>query len=231
MKYILALLLISTLLEAKELVFSGGKGNVAHQIGEQVLKKAYAKIGMKPNFVYNNLEKSLQRANKGEFDGEIARIKEVHTLYPNLIAVPVVINHVEAVAFSVNKALHVEHWSDLKEYSVGVLKGAKFIELATQEMNPQLFDTFETIFLALQEGKIEIMVIPKTTGLIMLHRTKMDKIYKISSTLARVNLYHYLHVKNKQLLEKITPVLEQMRKSGEMYQIRQSYFKELIFKK
>jgi len=227
MKFILFLVFLTTVY-AQELTFSAGKDNIVHEVASDVLKKAYKKINITPHFIFIPLEKSLQLSNSGQTDGEIARISVINRNYTNLIKVPVVINFVEGVAFGKGKHMHINKWRDLKPYRLGIAKGAKFIEKGTQGMNVTLYKGFHESFEALDKDEIDIAIVPKTTGKYLIYKNGYKDIHSLGKTLQRLNLYHFLHKKNAYLVPLLTPILQKMKKSGEIKYIREYYLQKQI---
>ncbi len=226
MKHVLILfLLLPFMLEARVYTFSGGEDNTVMLIASQVLKKAYTKAGIDIEILFLPLEESLQRSNSGQTDGELVRIKKITQLYPNLRQVPVEIISVEAIAFSKNSTLHIKKWSDLQGHKLTIVKGTKFIEQATKDIPKEVVLSFQEAFTALAQDKTEILVIPKLAGLRLYYSHEYEDIKPVSSALTRLPLYHFVHKKNSHLIPIITPVLQEMKKSGEIEYIRQSYLR------
>jgi len=228
MKLIFILLtFIPLLLNARVYTFSGGENNTVMLIASKVLQKAYNEAGIEMEPLFLSLEESLKRSNSGETDGELARIEKITQLYPNLRQVPIEIVAVEAISFSKDSSLHIKTWSDLDGHKVTIVKGAKFIEQGTKDIPRKIVLTFEEAFNALHNNETEIVVVPKLAGLRLSYANKYDNIKPISSALQRLPLYHFVHKKNIHLIPIITPILQKMKKSGEIDYIRQSYLRSI----
>jgi len=228
MKLIFILLtFLPLILNARVYTFSGGENNTVMLIASKVLQKAYAQADIEMEPLFLSLEESLQRSNSGQTDGELARIEKITQLYPNLRQVPVEIVVVEAIAFSKNSSLNIKKWSDLDGHRVTIVKGAKFIERGTKDIPKKIALTFEEAFTSLQNDETEIVVVPKLAGLSLSYANKYKDIKPVSSALRRLPLYHFVHKKNIHLIPIITPILQKMKKSGEIDYIRQSYLRSI----
>ena len=228
MKLIFILLtFIPLLLNARVYTFSGGEDNTVMLIASKVLQKAYTKAGIEMEVLFLPLEESLQRSNSGQTDGELVRIKKITQSYPNLRQVPVEIISVEAIAFSKNSSLHIKRWSDLHGHKVTIVKGTKFIEHATKDIEKEIVLSFKEAFEALRQDKTEVLVIPKLAGLRLYYMNEYDTIKPVSAALTRLSLYHFVHKKNIHLIPIITPILQEMKQSGEIEYIRQSYLRRI----
>ena len=224
----LYILLIFSIADTQALTFSAGKDNVVHQVASAVLLKAYARIGITPQFVYMPLQKSLDMSNAGQTDGETARVKAITRLYPNLVEVPVAINFVEGIAFSKDSTVQIHKWGDLQSYKIAVVRGAKFIEISTDDMNRVLVEEFKDAFTLLDNNEVDLVVAPKITGIYITHKLQLKDIHPVGSVLQKLDLYHFLHKNNAHLVPQLTQVLESMQQSGEITFIRASYHNQLL---
>lgn len=162
--FILFLFLFPLLLQAESYTFSGGKKNFAHTIAADILQKAYSRADITISPLFMNLQESLDRANSGDTDGEIARIANITRFTPNLRQIPVSIITIQAIAYSKNRSLRINNWEDLANHKVTIVKGAKFIETGTTDIKREFASSFEAALDLLQENKTEIVVIPKLAG-------------------------------------------------------------------
>ncbi|MCW9048137.1 MAG: transporter substrate-binding domain-containing protein [Gammaproteobacteria bacterium] len=195
---------------------------MAHIIAAEILVKAYKKAGINITPLFLNLQESLQRSNAGETDGEIARISAITQFSPNLKKIPISIISVEAVAFSKNTSLFINNWDDLRKHKLTIVKGAKFIETGTKNFDRNFVATLEEALLLLQSDQTEIIVIPKLASINLIYQKKYHDIKAISNPLERLKLYHFVHKKNRHLIPIITPILKDMKASGEIEFIRRA---------
>jgi len=205
--------------------FSGGKDNVAQLIASKVLEKAYTRAEIKIKPIFLPPQESLEQSNTGITDGELARIKNITKLYPNLRQVPVQIVSVEAVAFSKDTSLKIQSWNDLRGHSVTIIKGAKFIEIGTKNIPRKLVLSFHEAFEALHNGETDIVVAPKLAGIRLNFKKEYTDIKAISPALQKKALYHFVHKKNSHLIPIITPILQKMKESGEIEYIGKAYLR------
>lgn len=228
LRVLLIIGLVFLALSAKELTFSMGESSVAQRISKEVLIKAYGRIGTKPEFFPTSFSNALNLANSGQTDGEVSRIRKINKKFPNLIEVPVPINHIEAVAFSTNGTIQIEKWKDLAPYRLAVVKGVKFIENSARGFNTVYAPTYKEAFDLLQSHQVDILVISKLVGLYNIHLNGYENIKVVSPSLKRLELYHFVHKKNAHLIPLITPVLNAMRDSGEMQYMHNAYLRKIL---
>ena len=227
MRYIFILFILLSSLYAKTYEFSGGKNNPVQIIGSKILKVAYtrAHISMKPKFV--QLQVALELSNSGITDGELVRIKKINNTYKNLLIVPVPLVTVEAMAFSKDSSIHINKWSDLKNYNFTIIRGAKFIEKSTQHMNKEFVNNFQEAFENLDTNETQIVVVPKLAGLKSIFLNNYYDIKPVSKPLQSLKLYHFVHKKNKHLIKIITPILQTMKETGEITYWQNAYLRSI----
>jgi polar amino acid transport system substrate-binding protein len=230
------LVVFSSASTAKIYVFSGGQNTVGQFIASEVLTKAYEKLDIEIEPLFIPLQESLDKANAGITDGEIARIKSINEFAPNLVRVPVPIFSIEAVAFAkvadvqgetTDSELNISSWDDLKAHRFAIVKGSKFIEKATKDMSKKWTDTYDEALSLLNEGKTDIAVLPRLAALKIIYENQYNQIKAISPPLERVKLFHFVHKKNRKLVPLVTPILLEMKQSGEIDFARTAYFKRL----
>lgn len=217
---ICTLLFSPSLLNAESYTFSGGNNSIAQAISAKVLIKAYKKVNINIKPLFLTLEESLHRSNSGDTDGELARISAITQFTPNLNKVPVPIISISAVAFSKNTSLFINNWSELRGHKLTIVKGAKFIEIKTNGLKRHFVATIEEALQLLQSDQTEIIVIPKLASINLIYQNKFHDIKAISNSLEKLELYHFVHNKNIHLIPIITPILQEMKKNGEINFIR-----------
>jgi len=223
----LLLMIFPFVLLAQTYTFSGPAENVVQSVSGIILKKAYDRANISVNIIFQQAEASLQASNAGETDGEIARIKKIAKLYPNLRIVPVELTFVVAVAFSKDDTIKISKWSDLQDFDITIVKGTKFIEKGTKGFKKKLALGFKEAFDKLNENTTQIVVIPKKAAVKMMLRDKYCEIKSVSPVLQRLSLYHFVHKKNAHLIPIIQPILQKMKDSGEIKYINSSYLRTI----
>ena len=141
--------------------------------------------------------------------------------------IPIAINHLEGTVFAKNVEFTVKGWSSLKPYTIGRLRGVKFVENNTKEMRTVVADNYEQLFAILDKGRVDVVVAPLINGLSTIDQFKLKGISILSPRVIQMNLYHYLHRKRKNLVPQITTVLEEMEKDGSIARLRDQFLAEL----
>jgi len=216
----LSLYCITAVASEQKLVFSGIQGAVNSDISFKVLQEAYKALDINIEYFPLPGERSLQTSNAGKVDGEIFRIGNIQRKYHNLIQVPTAINILEGVAYSHDPSLTIKHWKDLEGIKTGIQVGIKFAEKGTRGMSPTMVDTNEQLFKMLDSNRIEIAIVALTNGMKTIKNLQLNGLYASYPPIQSFPLYHYLHKKNKKLIDRLDAVLQEMKKSGRIMQIR-----------
>jgi ABC-type amino acid transport substrate-binding protein len=230
MKSLLLFFTFTVLLWGESFTFVTGKNNVAQKVSSIIVEKAYKRAGFNTKIQFLPLQEALNLSKSGRVDGEVARIENITKYAPDLRIVPITIMSVEAIAFS-KKDIVIGSWNDLKDYNLTIVKGAKFIEIACKNLDKNLVTTFKEAAENLYHDKTDVIVIPKLAMYNLRYQYGYKEIKRVSHVLKKMKLYHFVHKKNKHLVPIITPILEKMRDSGELYYLRKSYLRSITPKK
>jgi len=219
--------MVTSLRAEEKLVFTSLDGSALQIVSEVILKEAYRQIGIKVYIEPQPGERALISSNSGLVDGEVSRIKGLTKKYPNLIIIPVSINHLEGAVFTKNVEFNIKGWDSLKPYRIGRLIGAKFVEIGTKGMNTTPVVNFEQLYGLLDDGSVDILVNPHVDGLWTLKKLNKKDIKVLSPPVTRLDLYHYLHKKHEGLVPRITATLRKMEEENRFQAIREAFIAEL----
>ncbi len=236
-RYIFSLLVCCFLilplsLEAeKKVVISifGAVSSPINKISEQVVREGYKQIGVTMETRRLPGERALMRANSGETDGDICRVKGIENRFTNLMMIPVKVVSVEFVVFTKDKHFKVNGWESLRPYSIGYLRGLKIITQKTQGLGMKLspVNTEKQAFFKLDLGRTDVVVDPLHMGLAVLSEFKIKSITVLKPPLEEFVLFHYINKKNKTLAPKLEAALTKMTKDGQIERIKNAVYEEL----
>ena len=199
-------------------------------IGGEILRVAYARLGISLQFVAVPALRSLLESSEGRLDGEVQRILNVEAQYPTLLAVKPSINFIEPTVFVKRLAFKVEGWPSIANYHVGIVRGVGSSEAGTRAMSRvTAVPTMEALMRMLAAERIELAVNDRLSGQLILRQLRLEaEIHALDPPLQHIPLYHFLHVRHAELLPRIEEVLRAMEASGELEQVRARAVKRLI---
>ena len=231
---VLCIILIATSAQAQQpLVLGGGLKHPMGLIASRILTEAYNKIGVTIETRELPSERSLRLADTGKIDGELFRGENAITpkTAPNLVKIPVPIAYGQLVVFTKDKSFEVTGWDSLAPYKIGTLIGLKEAEEKTQEMKVEKSVEPDALFKKLDAGRNDVLVLPKDLGLMIIKQLNLPggkAIRILEPPLQEDKLYHYINKKHKDLIPKITRILQQMEADGEIQRIREAAEAELF---
>ncbi|SHO52364.1 TIGR02285 family protein [Desulfopila aestuarii] len=200
-----------------------------HLAAREVLREAYMRIGYDVQFQHLPAKRSLEFANLGKTDGDIARIKGTETVYPNLIAVPSPVIQFEGMAYTKSVTRKISSWSDLKGLKIGVIRGERYSTIGTEGMNPFFAENMHHMFKLLADRRIEIAVAGRRSGQMVIQKYFPDSgIHAVGQPLYARPLFHFVHKRNKDLADKLDVVLADMATQGEIETIVDQAFQKML---
>ncbi|MBT3989761.1 MAG: transporter substrate-binding domain-containing protein [Rhodospirillaceae bacterium] len=210
----------------KAVVFSKpGPLDFHAQISENILKEAYARIGIVITTKEFSGERALRESNSGRLDGEVNRIRGIDKNYKNLRIVPVAINALKGTVFTKLPELKIRKWQDLKSLTIGLRLGAKFAEYNTQGMRVISAATNKMVFRMLDRDRVDVVISTALEGTITKMKLELKGISMVEPPLVTLDLFHFLHKDHEDLLPRITAALKAMEREARIKKIRDTAFK------
>jgi polar amino acid transport system substrate-binding protein len=199
----------------KTITISTINGSVT-DVAEKVMTEAYKRLGITLEVKRFPGERALQLSNSGETDGELYRKRDIDKVYPNLILIPIPVVDIDEMVFTKrNNNFAVKGWESLLPYTVGYRIGIKIIESnLVKGTKAETVATLEQLFTKLELGRNDVVIETRLSGLQTIKALGLKDIVILEPPLVKSPLFHFLHVKNKGLVEPLTAVLKQMEKDG-----------------
>lgn len=211
------------------LVISVIANEQTHALAEAVLTEAYRRIHQPVTFDPLPAKRALEWANQGETDGDAARISGTENSYPNLIPVPTPVITFKGIAFSRDAALRVRAWADLRGLRVGVIRGIRYSTIGTEGLDRFFARDMPHLFTLLDHGRIQVAVAVLDAGEVEIARHfKGSGIQPVGQPLHTAPLFHFLHRRHRDLVQRLDPALQTMWQSGAVAEIRERTIHQLI---
>ena len=187
----------------------------------QILKVAYAKLGVEVRGEELPAKRSLEESGSGVIDGEVVRIQTVEDKYPQLVRVPTPMDTFASVAVTYGDDATINGLSDLRFRKVGIRSGFVFAETAASSLNQVVTaKSWDTLFELLMQGRVDAIISTPVIIQEQAARLQDDGFTTHAPPLATHNLYHFLHSRHARLVPVIAHTLDAMRESGEMDRLR-----------
>jgi len=201
------------------------KQDVQGQVAVSLIRAAYKTLGYDIKIHRLPGARSIVQVNRGELDAELMRIKGMEKSFHYLIPVKTHLLYMQVSAFSNNKQINVQSFSDLKPYRLAYELGFKLLENNTKGMDVIKTNGPHHAFRVLSEGKADIVIDLKLDGLAHIQQQGLQYIHIIEPALKTFPVYHYLHVQHKALVRPLEQALLNLHESGESARIHASIVK------
>ncbi len=217
-------------LKVKEIIRVGCiKGSNESLAAKRVLEEAYLRAGYRIVFEeHERGENALLKVDQGKLDGELQRVSGLGRLHKNLLEIPVPINYVQGSVFTKNIEFPLLGWHSLKPYHIGVIKGLIFSEEGTLGMKISSFDEYKDVLTQLNEGKIDVAVLPRMNGLLSIKEHAFSELNELNGILDTMFLYHYVNRHKKDLAKHLGKHLKRMLLDGTIKKIHDETYQALL---
>lgn len=188
-----------------------------------IVSKAFERIALKISINHLPSKRSIFNVNAGIDDGEYARIKGINKTYENLVLVDENLIDFLFNAFSKDKTVNINNWSDLKDYNVAYISGWKIYEanvksfksLITVSEQNELFDL-------LTNDRVDLILFEKWRGIDHITNSGLAEIYPSPEPLAKKGMYLYLHKRHKALVPELQKAIKNIKDEGQYDKIVES---------
>jgi len=210
------------------LVFSTIEGSVNAEVSSRVMIEAYKRIGVEIEILPLPAKRTLFVSNSGELDGELFRLEGVNKKWPNLIPVPIPINFMEGVVITKGPTFKVDDWESLRPYKIGIRRGIRFTDDGTLDMSRLFADSNDQLFKMLKHDRVDLIVVTRSNGLQALKFLDFPDFKILEPPVEIYPLFHYLHIKHKEMIPKVEVVLQGMQQEGLFLKIRNQVLDDVM---
>ena len=216
-----------------ELEFAKTRGIPEHEICSKIIQKIYSKLKINIKISSYPGKRAIEESSKGIIAGEVCRFYEFGEEHPTLIRIPTPISYSLPSVFSNKKDININGWNSISKYRIGIIKGIIYSEKGTKDMpNVTRVSTIEQLAQMILLNRIDLFITSKYNGFLTLKKLKLDKkIYILSPPIQKeMKLYNYIHEKHKKLVPKIEAIVKEMKKNGEIENLKRKYMQEELDK-
>lgn len=199
-------------------------------IGSKILREIYDRLKITVTFVDAPASRALALSSSGEVDGEVHRIADVSRTHPSLLQVTPAINYIEPAVFTTKLRFEIQGWESIRSYEIGIVRGVGSSERGTAGMpRVQTITSLDNLALMLDAGRVDLLVTDLLSGLVKVKEMQLEeRIYALTPPLERIYIYHYLHQRHRDLVPKVSAVVQAMEGSGELAQLRARFVSEVL---
>ena len=185
------------------------------QVGREILKTAYAQLGVTVEFLEVTPQRGLMDSSTGVTDGEVQRIAQVAAKYPTLLRIDPPLIVIELAVFTNKQEVIDAGIEGLSQFHVGRLSGVVALEELTRGFERQwIGDSQVELFRMLEAGRLEAVISNVVVAELVMQKLGLQNIRPERLPIRRIQVYHYLHKKNADLAGDISGVLQEMLMDG-----------------
>ena len=221
--------LFSVSVEASEKVyriiaFKDGAGDIMSQ---RLIKKVYAKAGLKMKVVNYPGHRALLEANSGRADALLSRRKIILKKFTNLIAVSPALHEMKIQAFVTDKKFKVQGWKSLAPYKIILVRGQRGAINATKGMDVELTTNSTGAFKMLSKQRRDVYATTQINGIKYISELGLKNVKALPEPITTIKMHHIVHKKNKGLVDRLSKAIQELHESGEAKKIEDDFFSEL----
>jgi polar amino acid transport system substrate-binding protein len=209
---------VSTAMAMQEVKICMVENFPGHIVSRYVLKHAYEQAGIPVVFLPLPNRRSLDHANTGICDGELARIAKATEKYSNLRVVPTQLRNIQAFAYKKKaSSISVRSWEDLASLDIAIVRGELYAANYTKQYSPRVVKDYATLFRMLHSEGVDVAVGLRVSAIGALSLdARSDEIERLNDPLFEVPIYHLLHKDKQPLNDLLNSVLIDMQKTGRL---------------
>lgn len=205
------------------------EGLAEQAVAAKILPEIYKKIGIDIEIEALPGERAKLVATTGTTDGETLRIFSYGEKNPTMVRVPTPYFSMETTAFAKKSSnISIKSKEDLQKYTIVIVRGVQHTKDITEGFKKvDISNGLEPMMKFLVMGRADIALTNTISGLAVLKKLKLSKIAPVG-TLETIDLFHYVHEKNKDIVPKVDEAIQKMKNSGELKQLREKFEKEYL---
>lgn len=193
-------------------------------VAGRLIEQVYQRAGLQAELVPLPAARAAIEVEAGRVDADLVRTQAFGQDHPQLLRVPTWLHRAYIVAaWLPQRQLGIERLQDLAPLSVGGLHGLHYLQEMTRGIRRvTLTQGPEQLCRMLSAGNVDA-VIGSRFMLEQARRSLRLEPLAYSPPLRTLDLFHYLHARNRALLPAIDQALRELKASGELERMAHDY--------
>ena len=126
-----------------------------------------------------------------------------------------------------DKNFKLNGWESLRPYKIGIIRGHLYAVNGTKGMDVTIVKSNDLLFKMLDKGRVDMVIAQIPDALHAISELKLQGIEGVDPIIKSMQLYHYLHKKNIDLLPEIEAAIDDMASKGRIAAIEDAYISKL----
>ena len=183
-------------------------------MAETVVTEGARRAGMTLTFVRLPALRSAEAANDGMTDGDLGRIVEITTRYPNLIAVPTPITKFTVAIYSASPDIASKSRADIRQMRIGLLRGIFTPIKYSHGMKVTESVGLASMFDMLATHRFDVAMVEHYNAATFVRKNRLTAVYLWPHVWATDPLHLVLNKKHAALVPRLDAALQQMKREG-----------------
>ncbi|WP_339799987.1 hypothetical protein [uncultured Marinobacter sp.] len=186
------------------------------RLATQLLVTAYATLGLRLDTTIVPSRRALLMADQGLVDGDLFRIEEVASQYPDLVQVPYPLLQGRLMAVVADPLADSLPAVNDRPLRVAVRRGVIIAEMTADRLGMKtiLADNYQQMRALLDWGRVDLMLISDIEELSPLANSDWQDLGILPQPVTTFVLYHYLHKRHSDLAHDLAETLREMNENG-----------------
>lgn len=191
------------------------------QVAARILEAVYARAGIPMRIVALPATRATQMADRGEIDGEGARIASYYEERPGVVVVRPALMRTAAMVFMREAdARPVRSAADLRGLRVGIVRGVRQSQAAVAGVERvEQLNTARQLYQMLHRGHLDAVVDSPVSQKRYAATLGVDGVVAVG-TLSEMEVFHGLQARHAALAPRLGEVLAAMAASGELAKVQ-----------
>jgi ABC-type amino acid transport substrate-binding protein len=186
------------------------------EMSGRVLTQLYREIGIEVKLVRMPSARNTHELANGGLDGEVQRIASYGDNRPAMIRVdPAIYVWTTAAFYKKNKNIKVDSFDEVKNYYFGYVRGYKVMQdMFSGAPKGNAITTSEQLVMMLQHDRLEVIVDSADDAHLNFSKHGLKDV--VQTDLQLLPLFHFLHMRNKDVMPQISALISKKSQSGEL---------------
>ncbi|WP_419904293.1 hypothetical protein [Kiloniella sp.] len=161
-------------------------------------------------------QRTLALANKGEIDGDVARVPSIVNKYQNLRKIDEKLIALRGVAYTSLKEVTSYNDALLDNNVIGRVRGIYWSEEKLNTYSSVGVNTYPQMFKMLANKRLGIVLATEASGddVVKEMGESASGIVKLEPPIFSTDLHHYVHKKNISIIPKLETAIKSIRREG-----------------
>lgn len=210
-------------------ILGGIESVPATKVAEEILREAYGRLGIPIKVQYLPNRRVRYMARLGRLDGDLFRVRSIQPEYTRMLRVPapLLTGYIHCVVRG-PEDLHLCDDPASLEGPVAKLTGVRVEEEYVEETGLDILpvERYEQIADLLRHGRVRMGLVSSIEGIAPFDRPGWEGLIIRKEPLKAFTLYHYMHSRYQEDVDRLAETLAQMRESGWTEQVINRFITE-----